>query len=507
MEKIRIFDTTLRDGEQAPGCSMNLKDKLKVAEHLELLKVDVMEAGFAIASEGDFQSVKAIAERVQNLTVASLSRALTLDIDRAWEAVKGAKSPMIHTFIATSDIHLQYKLKMTREEVLEHSAAMVKYARNLCPNVEFSAEDASRSDRDYLVRVIEGAIKNGATVVNIPDTVGYATPEAYAELIKYLMNNVSNIDKAILSTHCHNDLGLAVANSLAAVKAGARQVECTINGLGERAGNAALEEIVMALKTRRDEYGAETSVETNQIYAASRMVTLATGKMVQINKAIVGENAFAHEAGIHQHGIMANRETYEIMKPEDIGLPKSRMVLGKHSGKHAVEERLKEMGFNFSKEDLNAVFVKFKDLADRKKVIDDRDLEVLAMAKGEPDMMHFALERFVINSGNSITATANICLKVQGVKKEDVAVGDGPVGAAFRALEKLTGIEFRLESYHINAVTEGEDAIGMADVRLCVEGRSYHGRGASTDVIDASIRACLNALNSAYAYRVNMENL
>ncbi|MGI6702056.1 MAG: 2-isopropylmalate synthase [Christensenellales bacterium] len=506
MDKIRIFDTTLRDGEQAPGCSMNLNDKLKVAEHLELLNVDVIEAGFAIASEGDFQSVKAISEKINNVTVASLSRALTLDIDRAWEAVKGAKSPMIHTFIATSDIHLQYKLKMTREEVLEHTAKMVAYARNLCPNVEFSAEDASRSDREYLAKVIETAIKSGAQVVNIPDTVGYATPESYSDLIRYLVNNVPNIDKAIISTHCHNDLGLAVANSLAAVKAGARQVECTINGLGERAGNAALEEIVMALKTRRDEYGAETSINTDRIYAASRMVTLATGKMVQINKAIVGENAFAHEAGIHQHGIMANRETYEIMRPEDIGLPKSRMVLGKHSGKHAVEERLKEMGFNFSKEEINEIFIKFKDLADRKKIIDDRDIEVLAMAKGEPDTMHFTLDRFVINSGDSITATANIRLKVGGEKREDVAVGDGPVGAAFRALEKLTGIEFKLESYHISAVTEGEDAIGMADVRLNVDGRSYHGRGASTDIVDSSIRACLNALNSAYSYAKSLEN-
>lgn len=501
MERIRIFDTTLRDGEQAPGCSMTLADKLRVAEHLELLNVDVIEAGFAIASEGDFQSVKAVADKIKNVSVASLSRALTPDIDRAWEALKGAASPVIHTFIATSDIHLQYKLKMNRDEVLAQAESMVRYARNLCPNVEFSAEDASRSDRDYLCRVVETAIKAGASVVNIPDTVGYATPESYHELIKYLMNNCRGIEKAIVSVHCHNDLGLAVANSLAAVKAGARQIEGTINGLGERAGNAAIEEIVMAIKTRKDEYGIDTRIVTNQIYATSRMVTLATGKMVQVNKAIVGENAFAHEAGIHQHGILANRETYEIMRPEDIGLPKSRMVLGKHSGKHAVEDRLKEMGFNFSKEELNSIFVKFKELADRKKVIDDRDLEVIAMAKGEPDATHFALERFVINSGNSITATANICIKVKGVKKEDVATGDGPVGAAFRALEKLTGISFKLESYHINAVTEGEDAVGMADVRLLVDGKSYHGRGASTDIVDASIRACLNALNSAYFYR------
>jgi 2-isopropylmalate synthase len=297
-------------------------------------------------------------------------------------------------------------------------------------------------------------------------------------------------------------LGLAVANSLSAIKAGARQIECAVNGLGERAGNAALEEAVMAIKTRGDDYGCYTDIATNQIYAASRIVTLATGKMVQINKAIVGENAFAHEAGIHQHGIMANRETYEIMRPEDIGLPKSRMVLGKHSGKHAVEERLKEMGFNFNQDDLNAVFVKFKELADRKKLLDDRDLEVLAMSKGEPDASNFVLDRFVINSGNSITATANVCLKAGGKKIEDVATGDGPVGAAFKALEKLTGIEFKLESYHINAVTEGEDAVGMADVRLSADGKSYHGRGASTDVIEASIRACLNALNSAHFARM-----
>lgn len=500
MEKIRIFDTTLRDGEQAPGCSMTLADKLRVAEHLELLNVDVIEAGFAIASEGDFESVKAVAEKVKNVSVASLSRTLTTDIDRAWEALKCAQNPCIHTFIATSDIHLKYKLKMSREDVLAQTSKMVAYARNLCPNIEFSAEDASRTDKDYLCRVVEAAIASGAQVVNIPDTVGYSTPDEFSSLIKYLMNNCSNIDKAIISVHCHNDLGLGVANSLAAVKAGARQIECTINGLGERAGNAALEEIVMALKTRGEEFGAETNIVINKIYSTSRMVSIATGKRVQINKAIVGENAFAHEAGIHQHGIMANRETYEIMKPEDIGLPKSRMVLGKHSGKHAVEERLREMGFNFSKEDLNSVFIKFKDLADKKKMIDDRDLEALAMAKGEPEKVHFVLERFVINSGNSITSTANIALLIDGKKKEDVATGDGPIGAAFRALERLTKINFDLESYHINAVTEGEDAIGMADVRICVNGKSYHGRGASTDIIDSSIRACINALNSAYSH-------
>lgn len=502
MDKIRIFDTTLRDGEQAPGCSMSLKDKLRVAEHLELLNVDVIEAGFAMASEGDFRSVRAVADKVKNVSVASLARALTTDIDRAWEALKDARNPLIHTFIATSPIHMKYKLKMTEEEVLEQTAKMVSYARNLCPNIEFSAEDASRSDREFLSRVVETAINSGATVINIPDTVGYATPESYRELIRYLMNNCRGVEKAIISVHCHNDLGLAVANSLSAVKAGARQIECTINGLGERAGNAALEEIVMAIKTRKDEYNADTEIVTNQIYAASRIVTLATGKMVQINKAIVGENAFAHEAGIHQHGIMANRETYEIMRPEDIGLPKSRMVLGKHSGKHAVEDRLKEMGFSFNKDEIGVIFTKFKELADRKKVVDDRDLEAIAMAKGDPDMMHFILDRFVINSGNSITATANICIKVKGVKKEDVATGDGPIGAAFRALEKLTGINFELESYHINAVTEGEDAIGMADVRLNVNNKSYHGRGASTDIIDASIRACLNALNSAHNFNV-----
>ena len=501
MDKIRIFDTTLRDGEQAPGCSMTLNDKLKVAEHLELLKVDVIEAGLAIASEGDFQSVKAVADKIRNVSVCSLSRALVPDIERAWEALKGAADPCIHTFIATSDIHLQYKLKMSREDVLNQVASMVAHARNLCGAVEFSAEDASRSDREYLCRVVETAIKAGAKVINIPDTVGYATPESFSNLINYVMNNTRGIEKAIISVHCHNDLGLGVANSLSAVKAGARQVECTINGLGERAGNAALEEVVMALKTRGDDYNCYTDVVTNKIYAASRIVTLATGKMVQINKAIVGENAFAHEAGIHQHGIMANRETYEIMKPEDIGVPVSRMVLGKHSGKHAVEERLKEMGFNFSPEDLNVVFVKFKELADRQKVLDDRDIEVIAMSKGERATTQFILHRFVINSGNSITSTANLCIKANGKKIEDVAVGDGPVGAAFKALEKLTGIEFSLESYHINAVTEGEDAIGMADVRLKVDNKSYHGRGASTDVIEASIRACLNALNSAHFAR------
>ncbi len=498
MDKIRIFDTTLRDGEQAPGCSMSFSDKIKIAKQLELLKVDVIEAGFAMASEGDFKSVKAIADCIQNASVASLSRALPKDIDRAYEALKNAKNPLIHTFLATSDIHLQYKLRMTREEVLEQTKKMVEYAYSLTGNVEFSAEDASRTDKDYLCRVVETAIKAGASVVNIPDTVGYSTPQEMYNLIEYLMGNVSNMDKAILSVHCHNDLGMAVANSLMSVKAGARQIEGTINGLGERAGNAAIEEIAMALKTRADEYKLYTDIDTTKIYSTSRLVSIATGKSVQVNKAIVGENAFAHEAGIHQHGMMQNRETYEIMRPEDVGMPKSRMILGKHSGKHALQDRFEELGFVLDKEAMAELFVKFKAVADRKRVVDDRDLEALVLAKGDSSIMHFKLDRFVVNSGDTITSTANIRLMIDGKKKEEVATGDGPIGASFRALEILTGIEFKLESYHINAVTEGEDAQGMVDVRLMIQGKSYHGRSVSTDIIDASIRACLNALNNAH---------
>lgn len=492
---IKIFDTTLRDGEQSPGCSMNLEEKLKVAKQLERLKVDVIEAGFAIASPGDFLSVKTIAQNIKNTIVASLARALPEDIDKAYEAVKYAEAPRIHTFIATSDIHMKYKLKASKESVLERAVEMVKYAKKYCSDVEFSAEDASRSDVEFLCKVFEEVIKAGATVINIPDTVGYTTPEEFYNLIQNIKNGVPNIDKAEISVHCHDDLGLAVANSLAAAKAGATQLECTINGIGERAGNAALEEIVMALNTRRDQYHLLTNVETTEIYPTSRMVSKLTGMKVQRNKAIVGENAFAHESGIHQHGVLAHTSTYEIMTPESVGLNKNKLVLGKHSGRHAFEERLKTLGYHLSKEELNQVFQEFKVLADKKKVIYDKDLEVLVLNKSVPEKEYYSLKNFVINSGNTITSTCTIKLIKDNEEIEEVAIGHGPVDAAYKAIEKIVGNGFILEDYALQAVTEGEDAQGEASVKIKLGQEVFNGRGVSTDVVEASIKAYINAIN------------
>lgn len=494
--QIVVFDTTLRDGEQSPGCSMNIREKIEIARQLELLKVDVIEAGFAIASPGDFESVRQVAAAVREPVVASLSRALERDIDRSWEALRGARRPRIHTFIATSDIHMQYKLKMTREQVLAQTAAMVAHARNLCGDVEFSAEDATRSDREFLCRVFEAAIAAGAGVLNVPDTVGYATPQEMAELIAFLRENVRGIERVTLATHCHNDLGLAVANTLSAVQAGVTQVECTINGIGERAGNAALEEVVMAIRTRPALYGAQCGIDTTQLYPASRLLSTIISQDVQPNKAIVGANAFAHEAGIHQHGVMANRATYEIMSPEAIGLPKNRIVLGKHSGRHALEERLRDMGYALSKETVDRIAEEFKKLADMKKEIDDRDLEALVEPHIDNNIQQrIAYDRFVVNSGNTISATAIVRVVKDGEPVEQVSTGDGPIDAAFKAIDKIAGTSFKLESYRIHSATEGQDALGVADVRLSANGRSERGRGTSTDVIEASIKAYLNAVN------------
>jgi 2-isopropylmalate synthase len=494
--QIVVFDTTLRDGEQSPGCSMNIREKIEIAKQLELLRVDVIEAGFAIASPGDFESVRQVAMAVKEPIVASLSRSLEKDIDRSWEALKNAKRPRIHVFIATSDIHIQHKLKSTREDVLRQAAEMTAYARNLCDDVEFSAEDALRSDREYLRRVCEAAIKAGARTINIPDTVGYTTPQEMFDLISWLIHNVDGMDKAVLSTHCHNDLGMAVANTLAAVQAGATQVECTINGIGERAGNAALEEVVMAIKTRPALFNVDCRIETTQIYPASRLLSTIIGQDVQPNKAVVGANAFAHEAGIHQHGVLANRATYEIMRPETIGIPRNKMVLGKHSGRHALEERLREMGYTLSKKTIDRVAEEFKKLADMKKTIDDRDLEALV----EPHLDNntrekFAFDRFVVNSGNTISATAIVRVLRDGEPVEQVSTGDGPIDAAFKAIDKIVGTDFTLESYRIHSATEGQDALGVADVRLSAGGRQERGRGTSTDIIEASIKAYLNAVN------------
>ena len=495
MRRIYVFDTTLRDGEQSPGCTMNLRDKLLVAEHLEALRVDVIEAGFAIASSGDFESVKAIAGVVKQASVASLCRALPKDIDCAWEAVRGAARPRIHTFIATSPIHMEYKLKMKPDEVYDQAVAMVKYARNLCGDVEFSLEDCSRSERNFIYRVVEGVIAAGAKTVNIPDTVGYAVPEQFGQLIADIRGNVPNIAQARISVHCHNDLGLAVANSLAAVRAGADQVECTVNGIGERAGNTSLEEVVMALHTRREFFQAATNVDTTKIYSTSRCVINVTGSKVQANKAIVGENAFAHEAGIHQHGMMANPLTYEIMTPESVGLPRNKMVLGKHSGRHAFESRLEELGFHLEAARINDLFGKFKDLADRKKTVSDADIEALAHDIQTMVTERVKLDRYNVTASNAITPVSTIRLLRDGKLIEHVAASDGPINASFKAINQILGVKVTLESFQLNAITGGTDAQCEATVRVRDGERVYHGRGISTDVIEGSILAYIQALN------------
>ncbi len=492
---IRIFDTTLRDGEQSPGCSMNINEKLEVARQLELLKVDVIEAGFAIASPMDFDSVKAIAGIIKDSTVASLARATKGDIEAAYNAVKGAQNPLIHTFIATSPIHMEHKLRLSPDAVLERIGEMVSYAKSLCPNVEFSAEDAMRSDKEFLVKALSIAIKSGATVVNIPDTVGYRMPEEVYSYINYIKEHVEGIEKVIISVHCHNDLGLAVANSLMAVRAGATQVECTINGIGERAGNASLEEVVMGLNTRADYYGQGTNIETRQIYRASKLVSSITGIQIPPNKAITGANAFAHESGIHQHGMLANKETYEIIEPSTIGIPKQQMVLGKHSGRHAFEDRLVSLGYNLDKDELNNVFEQFKKLADRKKTVTDREIEALLSNKVKTEVENYTLERFVINSGNTITATAVVTVKLNDKLIERVATGDGPIDAAFKAINKITKMDLTLDDYVIHAVTEGKDALGEAVVKLTHGDLQFTGRAISMDVIEASIKAYLNGVN------------
>ncbi len=494
---ITIFDTTLRDGEQAPGCSMNLGEKIEVARQLTRLGVDVIEAGFAIASPGDFMSVREIARTVRGPIIASLSRALPKDIDRAWEAVREAERPRIHTFIATSAIHMEHKLRMTGEQVLEQAVTMVRYAKRLCPDVEFSAEDASRSEPEFLCRIFRAVIAAGAGTINVPDTVGYSTPEEFAGLIRKIKADVINGNPAKISVHCHNDLGLAVANSLAAIQAGADQVECTVNGLGERAGNAALEEVVMALRTRSERFGASCGIDTTQIHATSRLVSSVTGVRVQPNKAVVGDNAFAHEAGIHQHGVLANRETYEIMTPESVGLPRSEMVLGKHSGRHAFDERLATLGLRVEPTAASALFEAFKELADKKKTVSDRDIGALALGRTLVVPEAFKLDSFVINSGTMLTSTSSVRLSIpDGDVTERVAIGDGPIDASFKAIDKIVNLNFTLEDFRLEAVTGGRDAQGEARVRIGFEGNSFNGRGVSTDIVEASIRAYLGAINS-----------
>ncbi|WP_317310383.1 2-isopropylmalate synthase [Clostridium thermobutyricum] len=494
-KKIYIFDTTLRDGEQTPGVSLNAKEKLEIAKNLEALGVDIIEAGFPVTSKGDFEGVKLIAQNIKNSTVNALARANKKDIDIAYEAIKEAKRKRIHTFLATSDVHMKYKLKMTREEVLEKIREMVSYARTLVDEVEFSPEDGSRTEKEFLYKVLETAIEAGATVLNIPDTVGYSTPNEFGKLIKDIKENVNGIENVILSVHCHNDLGLAVANSLAAIENGAEQIECAVNGLGERAGNAALEEIIMALKTRNDIYKINLDVNTEKIYRLSSLVSHFTGVKVQPNKAIVGENAFAHESGIHQHGVLTNRETYEIMTPESVGFKTNNMVLGKHSGRHAFENRVKELGYDILKEDIQEAFIKFKELADKKKEISDKDIEAI-LNHGRIELEEkYKLKSFNVSTGNKITSTATVSLEIDGQVKEEAACGDGPVNALYNAIERLLGSNREIKDYNINAITSGADALGEVSIKLASKDKIVIGRGVSTDVIEASVLAYINALN------------
>ena len=505
MDQIIIFDTTLRDGEQSPGCSMNLREKIEVARCLEKMKVDVIEAGFAISSPGDFESVETVAETVKDSSVASLARANRKDIETAWEAVRKAAKPRIHLFIATSPIHMQYKLKMTPEQVLEATIEMTKLASGFCPDVEFSAEDATRSDWDFLVKITDAAIRAGATTINLPDTVGYTTPNEMRELIEYVRKNVPDSDKAIFSVHCHNDLGLATANSLAGVLGGARQIECTINGLGERAGNTALEEVVMAVKTRPALYPYTTRIETTQISRASRTVYNIIGQSAPLNKAVVGQNAFLHESGIHQHGVLANKQTYEIMTPESLGIQKDNIILGKHSGKHAISDRLEQLGYSLSKEEMAACFDEFKALCDKKKNITDADLAAiaehcLAASEDSAEENGYKLDWFSMHTSNFTTATCTICLEKDGVKYEDVCLGDGPIDAAYNAVDKIVKpVEHTFDIYNIHSVSEGKDTLGDVTVKLTSNGRNYTGKGLSTDVMEASIVAYIKAVNKLCA--------
>lgn len=499
-DKLIIFDTTLRDGEQSPGASMVKEEKIRIAKVLERMKVDVIEAGFPIASQGDFEAVQQIAQMIKASTVCGLARALDGDIDRVAEALKPARSSRIHTFIATSPIHMQKKLRMQPDQVLEQAIYAVKRARNYTDNVEFSPEDAGRSEIDFLCRVLEAVIDAGATTVNIPDTVGYSIPYQFGELVQQLIENVPNSDKAIFSVHCHNDLGLAVANSLAAVLGGARQVECTINGLGERAGNASLEEIVMAVRTRQDVFPCDTTLDTTQIVNCSRLVSSVTGFPVQPNKAIVGANAFAHESGIHQDGVLKSRETYEIMRAQDVGWYANRMVMGKHSGRNAFRTRLSELGFEFkNKEDLNKAFSRFKDIADKKHDIFDEDLQALVTDSIHDKIMdRIKLVSLKVNSETGKSPVAEVSLLVNGDTQHSVANGDGPVDATFKAIESVVDSHCNLELYSVNNITTGTDSQGEVTTRISIDGRIINGQGADPDIIVASAKAYINALNKAF---------
>lgn len=493
---IIIFDTTLRDGEQSPGASLDINEKVQIARQLALLHVDVIEAGFPVSSAGDFESVRKIAEEIRGISVAGLARAVEKDIDSAAKALEKAEKPRIHIFLATSEIHRKHKLLKAKEEIIHLAVKGVTHALKYVDDVEFSTEDASRTELDFLIQVVEAVIDAGARTVNIPDTVGYAVPDQYASVIRGLKEGVKNIHKATISVHCHNDLGLAVANSLAAIKAGAQQVECTVNGIGERAGNAALEEIVMAIKTRHDFYHCSTGVVTKELIATSRLVSTLTGLRVQRNKAIVGENAFAHQSGVHQDGVIKERTTYEIMKPEDVGYLKTRLVLGKLSGRNALKTRIKELGYELSEKEFERAFEEFKHIADKKKEIFDEDIEaIIGIEKMEvPNIFH--LESLSISCGPNTVPTAGVRLKLQdGHLVDNTTIGDGPIDALFKAIDLSTGIPGKLQDYNIRAVTSGKDAMGEVYVNVEVDGKTIGGRAVSTDIIEASAKAYLNAIN------------
>jgi 2-isopropylmalate synthase len=510
-DRLIIFDTTLRDGEQSPGASMTREEKMRIAKQLERLRVDVIEAGFPAASNGDFEAVRAIANTIKDSTVAGLCRANDRDISRGVDALKGAKAWRVHTFIATSPLHMEKKLRMTPEQVLEAAKLAVRFARNHCPDVEFSPEDGSRSEVDFLCRVLEAAIKEGATTINIPDTVGYAVPEQFGEFIRTLRGKIPNADKAVWSVHCHNDLGMAVANSLAGVMiGGARQIECTVNGLGERAGNTSLEEVVMAVKTRRDFFGLESRIDTRQIVPASRLVSQITGFVVQPNKAVVGANAFAHASGIHQDGVLKARQTYEIMQAEDVGWATNKIVLGKLSGRNAFKQRLKELGIDLeSEEAVNIAFQKFKDLADKKAEIFDEDLNALVSDEAaSAERERWKLVSMQQASGTSERPHAKVVLNEAGAERRAESHGDGPVDATFKAIESVAKSGSELLLYSVNAVTQGTESQGEVTVRLARGGRIVNGIGADTDIVVASAKAYVNALNklSSEVERINPQH-
>jgi 2-isopropylmalate synthase len=495
--RVIIFDTTLRDGEQSPGCSMNIGEKMEMARMLADLGVDVIEAGFPIASPGDFESVQAIARQVHGPIIAGLARCNPADIDRAADAVKDAQRPRIHVFLATSAIHREFKLRMSPEEVVKRAVEGVKRARDRCEDVEFSPEDAARTELDFLAEVVERVIEVGATTLNIPDTVGYAVPTHYAAVIRHLKQKVRGIDKCVLSVHCHNDLGLAVANSLAALQEGARQVECTINGIGERAGNTALEEVVMALRTRQDFYGLTTGINTRLLCPASRKLSLITGNQVQRNKAIVGQNAFAHEAGIHQDGMLKERSTYEIMKPEDVGILRTELVLGKHSGRHALKQRVTDLGYHLTDEQLNRVFEEFKKLADRKKEIYDGDIEALAENQLQTATgAIWTLVGFTSTAGTGSQTSAAVTLKHQdGTVRRDAAIGNGPIDALIKAINRITGVPVKVVDYRVRSVSQDMDALGEVTIEIDFHGKRSRARAASLDVVEASALAYLEVVN------------